>query len=116
MDWKERWEKWKLQADDAYVRADLDTLTEEQAKERFSGDLEFGTGCVKVTPAHDPNDYAMGLKHDLEVDVVIGLDGVMTESAGAGYTGLDRYAARKKCWKTWKLLRIWTTPKIILTL
>ena len=47
MDWKERWEQWKLRADDAYVRADLDTLTEEQAKERFSGDLEFGTGGLR---------------------------------------------------------------------
>jgi valyl-tRNA synthetase len=59
-------------------------------------DPKFGTGVVKLTPAHDPNDYAAGKTHNLEVDVVIGLDGKMTESAGDSYKGLDRYAARKK--------------------
>jgi len=57
-------------------------------------DLEFGTGCVKVTPSHDPNDFQMGLRHDLPQITVIGFDGCMTEEAGK-YAGLDRYEARK---------------------
>ena len=42
-------------------------------------DLEFGTGAVKITPAHDPNDFEMGMRHNLESIVVIGMDGYMTE-------------------------------------
>ncbi len=57
-------------------------------------DPEFGTGAVKVTPAHDPNDFAMGLRHDLERVNVIGEDGAMTEAAGK-YAGMDRYECRK---------------------
>ena len=45
-------------------------------------DLEFGTGAVKITPAHDPNDFEMGMRHNLESIVVIGMDGYMTEEAG----------------------------------
>lgn len=59
-------------------------------------DQKFGTGVVKLTPAHDPNDYQVALKHNLELEVVIGEDGTMTEAAGVGYAGLDRYQARKK--------------------
>jgi valyl-tRNA synthetase len=59
-------------------------------------DPTFGTGVVKLTPAHDPNDYQAGLKHGLPLEVVIGDDGKMTEAAGAAYVGLDRYQARKK--------------------
>ena len=59
-------------------------------------DPKFGTGCVKVTPAHDPNDYEMGLRHHLPLTTVIGLDGRMTPEAGADFAGLDRMAARKK--------------------
>ena len=58
-------------------------------------DLEFGTGMVKVTPAHDPNDFEIGLRHDLPQIQVIGLDATMTEEAGP-YAGLDRYAARQR--------------------
>jgi valyl-tRNA synthetase len=58
-------------------------------------DPQFGTGVVKVTPAHDPNDYQMGLAHKLEFDVVIGDDGRMTASAGPRYEGLDRMKARE---------------------
>ncbi len=47
-----------------------------------SVDMEFGTGAVKVTPAHDPNDYELGQKHSLEQVTVIGFDGKMTEAAG----------------------------------
>ena len=58
-------------------------------------DPKFGTGCVKVTPAHDPNDYEMGLRHKLPVTTVIGPDGVMTKEAGDDFMGLDRMEARK---------------------
>lgn len=55
---------------------------------------EFGTGAVKVTPAHDPNDYEMGVRHNLEQIVVIDPFARMTEAAGAEFVGLDRYKAR----------------------
>jgi valyl-tRNA synthetase len=57
-------------------------------------DREFGTGAVKVTPAHDPNDFAIAGRHNLPSIKVIGLDGAMTEAAGK-YAGLDRYACRE---------------------
>jgi valyl-tRNA synthetase len=59
-------------------------------------DPKFGTGVVKITPAHDPNDYQAALKHNLPLEVVIGDDGTMTEAAGKPYAGLERYQARKK--------------------
>jgi valyl-tRNA synthetase len=59
-------------------------------------DPEFGTGAVKVTPAHDPNDAAIGERHRLPAVVVIARDGTMTEEAGAAYAGLDRYEARRR--------------------
>ncbi|EYE87798.1 valyl-tRNA synthase [Fervidicella metallireducens AeB] len=58
-------------------------------------DLEFGTGCVKITPAHDPNDYEVGKRHNLEQIVVMNEDGTMNHLAGK-YQGMDRYAARKE--------------------
>ncbi|WP_291583170.1 class I tRNA ligase family protein, partial [Clostridium sp. UBA6640] len=57
-------------------------------------DLEFGTGAVKITPAHDPNDYEVGKRHDLEEITVMNEDGTMNELAGK-YAGMDRYEARK---------------------
>ena len=57
-------------------------------------DMEFGTGCVKITPAHDPNDFEVGKRHDLPVIRVMNDDGTMNEQAGR-YAGQDRYAARK---------------------
>lgn len=57
-------------------------------------DPEFGTGVVKVTPAHDPNDFQMGLRHGLEVKQVIGLDGKLNEKCGK-YQGLKVADARK---------------------
>jgi valyl-tRNA synthetase len=54
----------------------------------------FGTGCVKVTPAHDPNDFAMGQRHDLPMITVMHKDGTMNEHAGP-FAGLDRFEARK---------------------
>src|SRR5437868_859591 len=56
---------------------------------------EFGTGAVKVTPAHDPNDYEMGQRHNLEQVQVIDQFARMTEAAGADFAGLDRYKARE---------------------
>ena len=58
-------------------------------------DPKFGTGCVKVTPAHDPADYEMAVRHNLPFTVVIAPDGKMTAEAGAGFAGLDRFAARE---------------------
>jgi len=58
-------------------------------------DPKFGTGCVKVTPAHDPADYEMAVRHDLPFTVVIGPDGKMTKEAGEAFAGLDRFAARE---------------------
>ena len=58
-------------------------------------DPAFGTGCVKVTPAHDPNDFAMGQRHQLEMINVMTEDGHMNEHAGP-YQGLERFACRKK--------------------
>ena len=58
-------------------------------------DREFGTGAVKITPAHDPNDFEVGKRHGLaEIDVMTD-DGHMSAAAGA-YAGLDRFEARKK--------------------
>ncbi|MFO7951973.1 MAG: valine--tRNA ligase [Bacillota bacterium] len=58
-------------------------------------DPEFGSGAVKVTPGHDPNDLAIGLRHDLKVLKVIGEDARMTEVAGQ-YKGMDRFACRRQ--------------------
>ena len=57
-------------------------------------DREFGTGVVKVTPAHDPKDFECGLRHDLPQINVIADDGRMNENAGP-YAGQDRFACRK---------------------
>jgi len=58
-------------------------------------DMEFGTGVVKITPAHDPNDFEVGLRHDLPVIDIMNDDATMNSNAGI-YEGLDRYQARKK--------------------
>jgi valyl-tRNA synthetase len=59
-------------------------------------DLEFGTGCVKITPAHDPNDYEIGLRHNLEQILILNNDGTLNENAGAEFAGMDRFKARAK--------------------
>ncbi len=56
---------------------------------------EFGTGVVKITPAHDPNDFEVGLRHSLPLVNVMNEQGVINENGGA-YAGMDRYAARKQ--------------------
>ncbi len=58
-------------------------------------DKEFGTGCVKITPAHDPNDFEVGLRHNLEQIKVMNDDATMNSYAGK-YEGLDRYECRKQ--------------------
>ncbi|HPN64134.1 MAG TPA: valine--tRNA ligase, partial [Candidatus Goldiibacteriota bacterium] len=59
-------------------------------------DKEFGTGAVKITPAHDPNDFLVGLKHKLEMIKVMDESAKMNENAGDKYKGMDRFEARKK--------------------
>ena len=58
-------------------------------------DPKFGTGVIKVTPAHDPTDFEIGRRHGLEVRQVIGFDGKMNQRAGK-YAGLDRFEARQR--------------------
>ncbi|MCZ6912626.1 MAG: valine--tRNA ligase [Proteobacteria bacterium] len=59
-------------------------------------DPEFGSGCVKITPAHDFNDYEIGQRHDLDVINVLNDDASMNENCPQDYRGLDRFVARKK--------------------
>ncbi len=58
-------------------------------------EMDFGTGVVKITPAHDPNDYEVGLRHDLEIINVLNEDGSVNENGGK-YCGMDRYECRKQ--------------------
>ncbi|UOF92942.1 valine--tRNA ligase [Fodinisporobacter ferrooxydans] len=58
-------------------------------------EMDFGTGCVKMTPAHDPNDFEVGQRHDLENINILNQDGTLNELAGK-YAGMDRFAARKQ--------------------
>ena len=58
-------------------------------------DMEFGTGCVKITPAHDPNDFEVGKRHDLPVIHMMNDDATISEGIGGKYAGMDRYEARK---------------------
>ncbi|MBU7593744.1 valine--tRNA ligase [Metabacillus halosaccharovorans] len=58
-------------------------------------DMEFGSGAVKITPAHDPNDFELGNRHNLERILVMNEDGTMNSNAGT-YNGLDRFECRKK--------------------
>ena len=59
-------------------------------------DPEFGTGCVKITPAHDFNDYEMGKRHDLPMINIFTIDACVAEDISSSYGGMDRYAARKQ--------------------
>lgn len=59
-------------------------------------DREFGTGCLKVTPAHDKNDFEIGQRHNLEVIEVIDEKGILNDLSGELFKGLDRFEARKK--------------------
>ncbi|MBW8350217.1 valine--tRNA ligase [Bacillus sp. IITD106] len=64
-------------------------------------DMEFGSGAVKITPAHDPNDFEIGNRHNLERVLVMNEDGTMNEKAGK-YNGLDRFECRKQIVKDLK--------------
>ena len=64
-------------------------------------DPEFGTGALKVTPGHDPNDYEIGLRHTLPMINIMNPDATLNEAAGP-YAGLDRFDARKKLWADMK--------------
>ncbi len=60
-------------------------------------ELDFGTGCLKVTPAHDPNDYEIGIRHNLEIVDTINLDGTLNEKCEIPkYIGMDRFKVRKE--------------------
>ncbi|MCK4846317.1 MAG: valine--tRNA ligase [Deltaproteobacteria bacterium] len=59
-------------------------------------DMEFGSGAVKITPAHDFNDFEMSKRHDLPQINIMDIDAKMNEAAGKDYSGLDRFEARKK--------------------
>ncbi|WP_300453727.1 valine--tRNA ligase [Accumulibacter sp.] len=59
-------------------------------------DLEFGTGCVKVTPAHDFNDYAIGQRHKLPMIPILTLDARINDNAPTAYRGMDRFDARRR--------------------
>ncbi len=59
-------------------------------------DVQFGTGLVKVTPSHDPNDFEIGVRHKLEPMVIMDEEGRMNENVPAAYQGMDRFACRKK--------------------
>ena len=56
---------------------------------------DFGTGCVKITPAHDPNDFEVGKRHNLEIIKVMNDDATINEQYGGKYAGMDRYKARR---------------------
>ena len=71
------------------VNKDIPIVADDYAE------MDFGTGCVKMTPAHDPNDFEVGLRHNLEVIRVLDDNGVVN-SYGGKYEGLDRYEARKQ--------------------
>ena len=62
-------------------------------------DPEKGTGCVKITPGHDPNDFMVGRRHNLEIINIMNPDGSLNDRCPAEYVGLDRFAARELCVK-----------------
>jgi len=72
------------------VNREIPVITDERVE------MEFGTGAVKVTPAHDPVDFELGKHHNLEQVIVIDGSGRMTEEAGEEFKGLDRFECREK--------------------
>ncbi len=69
-------------------------------------DPEFGTGCVKITPAHDFNDYEIGKRHDLAMYNILTDDAALNESVPDAYKGMDRFKARKKIVAEFEQLRL----------
>ncbi len=76
-----------------FPRAEIPIIGDEYV------DMSFGTGVLKVTPAHDPADFEIGLRHNLEVIEVMNPDGTMNALAGEDFEGLDRFEAREKAVK-----------------
>jgi valyl-tRNA synthetase len=74
--------------------------------------IDFGTGALKITPGHDPNDYALGKKHSLPTINIMNKDATLNDVAGPEYEGLDRFVARDKLWNDMESLGlvIKTTP------
>lgn len=72
---------------------------------------EFGTGAVKITPAHDPNDFEIGKRHQLPFITVMNDDGTMADNCPAPFQGLDRFAARKQVIKGLKELELFDEEK-----
>ena len=64
--------------------------------------MEFGTGAVKITPAHDPNDYEVGKRHNLEFINILNDDGTLNENAGDLFRGVRRFHARNQVIKLLK--------------
>jgi valyl-tRNA synthetase len=62
-------------------------------------DREFGTGALKITPAHDPNDYETGKRHNLPLINIMNRDASINAAGGPRYQGLDRFACRTKIWE-----------------
>lgn len=71
-------------------------------------DMEFGTGVVKITPAHDPNDYEIGLKHNLEFINILNPDATLNNNVPEDFRGLDRYEAREAVVERMKELKYLT--------
>ena len=72
---------------------------------------EYGTGCVKITPAHDPNDFIVGKRHNLAFINVMNADGSMNDLCSEVFSGLDRFAAREKVVKKLKELKLFVEAK-----
>jgi valyl-tRNA synthetase len=85
-------ERWKALVG-SHVRLPLTGRTIPVIADEFV-DKEFGTGCVKVTPAHDFNDWQIGRRHGLDPITIFNLDATVSDSAPAKYRGMDRYVAR----------------------
>ena len=64
-------------------------------------DMSFGTGALKITPGHDPNDFEIGQRHGLAIINMMNKDATLNENAG-DYAGLDRFEAAKSCGPIWK--------------
>ena len=70
-------------------------------------DMEFGTGAVKITPAHDPNDFETGKRHNLEIINILNNDGTLNANAGPEYEGMKRFDARAKVIEDFKKLGLY---------
>ena len=73
--------------------------------------MEFGTGAVKITPAHDPNDYEVGVRHKLEFINILNDDGTFNENAGEKFKGMKRFHGRVAVVKALKDLGLYVETK-----